>query len=293
MYQTYKPLLFSIAYRMTGSIADAEDLVQEAFITYNRVSSEKVIENEKAYLCKIVMNSSIDKLRSAASKREVYVGEWLPEPLVDAGNDPALTYLMKESISTAYLLLLQQLTEDERAVYLLREVFLYSYEEIATIIDKSSANCRQIFHRAKKSMNNRPKASALDFQSMKSNVEQFTVALQKGNIPKMLELLKADSVFISDGGGKVKAALNPIYTSERIVLLFISIMKKLPENSRMEFEVVNGYPGVVVSINDSVAYVVSMEFQDDKISRIFMMANPDKLEHLQKKTEVNKKTVEE
>ncbi|MFC5604590.1 RNA polymerase sigma-70 factor [Sporosarcina koreensis] len=282
LYQTYKPLLFSIAYRMTGSVADAEDLVQEAFLTYDRISSEKVIENEKAYLCKILMNSSIDKLRSAASKREVYVGEWLPEPFVDSGNDPAHTYLMKESISTAYLLLLHQLTEDERAVYLLREVFQYSYEEIATIIEKSSANCRQIFRRAKMSMDNRPKSSTLDFQSMRNSVEQFTMALQKGNIPKMLELLKTDSVFISDGGGKVKAALNPIYSAERIVLLLTSIMKKLPENARMEFEVINGYPGVVVSINSYVAYVVSMEFQDDKISTIYMVANPDKLEHLQK-----------
>lgn len=282
LYQTYKPLLFSIAYRMTGSVTDAEDLVQEAFLTYNRVSSEKIIENKKAYLCKIVMNSSIDKLRSAASKREVYVGEWLPEPLVDEEDDPFHTYLMKESISTAYLLLLQQLSEDERAVFLLREVFQYSYEEIAAIIEKSSTNCRQIFHRAKKSMENRPKASTLDFLSMRSSVEQFTMALQKGNIHKMLELLKTDSVFISDGGGKVKAALNPIYTSERIVFLFTSIMKKLPENSRMEFEVVNGYPGVVVSINGYVAYVISMEFQDDKIWRIFMVANPDKLAHLQK-----------
>ncbi|GEN84041.1 RNA polymerase sigma factor SigJ [Sporosarcina luteola] len=282
LYQTYKPLLFSIAYRMTGSVADAEDLVQEAFLTYNRVSSEKVIENEKAYLCKILMNSSIDKLRLAANKREIYVGEWLPEPLVDERNDPAHTYLMKESISTAYLLLLQQLTEDERATYLLREVFQYSYEEIAGIVEKSSTNCRQIFHRAKKSMDSRPKPSTLDFQSMRNSVEQFTVALQKGNIPKMLELLKTDSVFISDGGGKVKAALNPIYTAERIVLLFTGIMKKLPENARLEFEVVNGYPGVVVSINDYVTYAVSMDFLEDKISCIFMVSNPDKLEHLQK-----------
>jgi RNA polymerase sigma-70 factor, ECF subfamily len=267
---------------MTASVADAEDLVQEAFLTYNHVSMEKVIENKKAYLCKIVMNSSIDKLRSAASKREVYVGEWLPEPLVDIGSDPFHTYLVKESISTAYLLLLQQLSEDERAVFLLREVFQYSYEEIATTIEKSATNCRQIFHRAQKSMENRPKASTLDFQSMRSSVEQFTLALQKGNIHKMLELLKSDSVFVSDGGGKVKAALYPIYTSERIVLLFTSIMKKMPKHSKMEFEVVNGYPGVVVSINGYVAYVISMDFQEDKIGHIYMVANPDKLAHLQK-----------
>lgn len=274
-------MLFSIAYRMTGSVADAEDLVQEAFITFNRVSAGKVIENKKAYLCKIVMNSSIDKLRSAASQREVYMGEWLPEPLIGAGNDPADSYLLKESISTAYLLLLQQLTEDERAVYLLREVFQYNYKEIAAVIEKSAANCRQIFHRAKKSMDNRPRAAAVDFQLMRSSVEQFTLALQKGNISEMLALMNADSVFISDGGGKVKAALKPIYSSERIVTLLTGIMKKLPENSNMEFKVVNGYPGVVLSINGHVAYVVSIEFQDDKISRMYMVANPDKLEHLQ------------
>ncbi|MBS4219613.1 RNA polymerase sigma-70 factor [Bacillus sp. FJAT-49711] len=282
LYETYKPLLFSIAYRMMGSVSDAEDLVQEAFLTYNSISREKGIENKKAYLCKIVMNRSIDKLRSAASKREVYVGEWLPEPIVDEEGDPSHSYLMKESISTAYLLLLQQLSENERAVFLLREVFQYSYEEISAIIEKTSANCRQMFHRAKKSMENRPKASTLDFQTMRDSVEQFTMALQKGNIHKMLELLKNDSVFISDGGGKVKAALNPIFTSERIVFLFTSIMKKLPENSRMEFKVVNGYPGVVVLVNEYVAYVVSLEFLDDKISRIYMIANPDKLAHLQK-----------
>jgi len=281
LYQTYKPLLFSIAYRMTGSVTDAEDIVQEAFLTFNTVSNEKIIENHKAYLCKIVMNRSIDKLRSAASKREVYIGEWLPEPLVDEGNDPSHSYLMKESISTAYLLLLQQLSEDERAVFLLREVFQYSYDEIEAMVEKSSSNCRQIFHRAKKSMGSRPKTSTLDFQSMKNSVEQFTNALQQGNINKMLELLRTDSIFISDGGGKVKAALNPIYTSERIVFLFTSIMKKLPENSRMEFKVVNGYPGVVVSINDYVAYVISIEFLDDMISRMYMVANPEKLAHLQ------------
>ncbi|MBW8348778.1 RNA polymerase sigma-70 factor [Bacillus sp. IITD106] len=282
LYQMYKPLLFSVAYRMTGSVADAEDLVHEAFLTYDRVSDEKVIENERAYLCKIVMNSSIDKMRSAASRREVYVGEWLPEPLVDEGGDPSHSYLMKESISTAYLLLLQQLSEVERGVFLLREVFQYSYEEIASIMEKSPSNCRQIFHRAKQGMVNRPKIPTLDFYSIKSRVEQFTIALQQGNIEKSLELLKADAVHIADGGGKTPAALRPIYSAERIVLLFTSVMKKLPENTKFVFKVVNGYPGVVITINGNVAYVISIEFIDDKISHIYMAANPEKLEHLQK-----------
>ncbi|MBS4176803.1 RNA polymerase sigma-70 factor [Lederbergia citrea] len=281
LYQTYKPLLFSIAYRMTGSVMDAEDIIHEAFLTFSSLSNEKVIENEKAYLCRVVMNSTIDKLRSAASKREVYVGEWLPEPIVEEANEPSHAYLMKESISTAYLLLLQQLSEVERAVFLLREVFQYSYDEIAVIIEKSSTNCRQIYHRSKKAMINRPKTATLDFHSMKKSVEEFTLALQKGNIDKMLELLQTDAIFIADGGGKVTTAVKPIYTSERIVFLFSSILKKLPENYRLEFKVVNGCPGVVLSINGYVAYVLSIEFQADQIARIYMVANPDKLAHLQ------------
>ena len=152
LYETYKPLLFSIAYRMTGSVMDAEDIVHEAFLTYSRIRNVKVIENEKAYLCRVVINSSLDKLGSAASKREVYVGEWLPEPIVENTNEPSQIYLMKESISIAYLLLLQQLSAVERAVFILREVFQYSYDEIGEIVEKSPSNCRQIYHRSKKSI---------------------------------------------------------------------------------------------------------------------------------------------
>ena len=281
LYQAYKPLLFSIAYRMTGSVMDAEDIVHEAFITYSKISSVKVIENDKAYLCKIVMNSSLDKLGSAANKREVYVGEWLPEPIVEGDNEPSSMYLMKESISIAYLLLLQQLSEVERAVFILREVFQYSYDEIGELVEKSSANCRQIYHRSKMSITNLPKGSTVDFKSMKNSIEQFTMALQKGNIDKMLELLRADAIYIADGGGKVTSALKPIYTSNRIALLFIGIFKKFPANATVEFCVVNGSPGGVISINNTVSYVLSFEFEGDQIARIYMVANPEKLTHLQ------------
>jgi RNA polymerase sigma-70 factor (ECF subfamily) len=281
LYETYKPLLFSIAYRMTGSVMDAEDIVQEAFIAYSNVSNVKVIENEKAYLCKIVMNSTLDKLGSAASKREVYVGEWLPEPIVENTNEPSQIYLMKESISIAYLLLLQQLSAVERAVFILREVFQYSYDEIGEIVEKSPSNCRQIYHRSKKSITNQPSGPTIDFQSMKNSVEQFTLAFQKGNIDKLLELLRVDAVYIADGGGKVTSALKPIYTSNRIVLLFASILKKLPENSTLEYRVVNGSPGVVITIINTVSYVLSFEFEAHQIARIYLVSNPEKLTHLQ------------
>ena len=227
------------------------------------------------------MNSTLDKLRSASNVRESYVGEWLAEPLVEDLNEPSQMYLMKESISTAYLLLLQQLSEVERAVFLLREVFQYNYDEIGDIVEKSAVNCRQIYHRSKKSITNKPNTSPLDFEAMKNSVEQFTFAFQKGNIEKMLELLRADAVFISDGGGKVTTAIKPIFTSKRIVLLFSGILKNLPENYKVEFKVINGSPGVVFSANDNVTNVISVEFHESQIARIYMVANPDKLAHLQ------------
>ena len=152
IYLSYRPLMFSLAYRMLGSVMDAEDVVQEAFLYANETNLDHV-HNPKAYLCKIVTNRCIDNLRSASKKREVYVGPWLPEPLMTTSTDhqiaPDLAYTHKESLSTAYLLLLQQLSWIERAVFLLREVLQYEYDEIAEIVGKSSTNCRQIFRRAK------------------------------------------------------------------------------------------------------------------------------------------------
>ena len=150
LYEAYQPLLFSLSYRILGSVMDAEDIVQDVFISLNNIEDPQSIENMKAYLCKMATNRSIDKLRSAAYKRNVYVGMWLPEPLVEESDEPSKSFIMKESLSTAYLLLLQQLSEVERIVFILREVFSYEYEEIASIVDKSSVNCRKIFQRARK-----------------------------------------------------------------------------------------------------------------------------------------------
>ncbi|MDQ0272768.1 RNA polymerase sigma-70 factor [Cytobacillus purgationiresistens] len=281
LFESYRPLLFSIAYRMTGSVMDAEDLVQDAFLTFEQKRLEESINNEKAYLCKIVTNKSIDKLRSAAHQREVYIGEWLPEPLVNIKEEPSNIYMEKESISVAYLLLLQQLSESERAIFLLREVFQYSYDEMSRMLDKTPANCRQIFHRSKKSIvGNNFAPSTLNFFDMKRNVEMFTLALQQGNIAQMMELMKSDAIYIADGGGKVLSALKPIYSAQRIVSLFTSIIKQMSPDQKLEFHIVNGNPGIVITNNESVEYVLSFEFEDAKIARVYMVSNPDKLMHL-------------
>ncbi|WP_028401964.1 sigma-70 family RNA polymerase sigma factor [Ectobacillus panaciterrae] len=287
LYQAYKPLLFSLAYRMLGSVMDAEDIVHDAFLTFNNLENPESIDNVKAYLCKIVTNRTIDKLRSAAQQRNVYVGMWLPEPLVEECSDPSSSYIIKESISTAYLLLLQQLSEVERAVFILREVFQYDYDEIASLVDKSSTNCRQIFHRARKSIVDQPKMSKLDLANMTACVEQFALALQRGDISNMLESLRADAVFKSDGGGKVTTALKPIYTAERIVRLFLGVITKLPEGFSFKFRTVNGGPGIVVYIGEQAAYVLSFEFKESRIASIYMMANPEKLVHLNRSVSKN------
>ncbi|HHK5536695.1 TPA: RNA polymerase sigma-70 factor [Bacillus mobilis] len=280
LYETYQSLLFSVAYRILGSVMDAEDIVHDVFISLNKREDIQSIENMKAYLCKMVTNRSIDKLRSAAHKRNVYVGMWLPEPFVEEINDPSESFLMKESISTAYLLLLQQLTEVERVVFILREVFSYDYEEIASIVDKSNANCRKIFQRARKSILDKPKQSTLSTKKMAAYVEKFISSLQCGDAQGMLEVLKTDAILKADGGGKATTAIHPIYSADRIIRLFFGIGKKFPEEYDVDYKMVNGAPGVIVKVNNKVTYVLSFSFENEKISNIYMMVNPEKLMHL-------------
>ncbi|MED2186575.1 sigma-70 family RNA polymerase sigma factor [Bacillus wiedmannii] len=280
LYETYQSLLFALAYRILGSVMDAEDIVHDVFISLNNMEDVQTIENMRAYLCKMVTNRSIDKLRSAAHKRNVYVGMWLPEPFVEEVDDPSESFVMKESISTAYLLLLQQLSEVERVVFILREVFSYEYEEIASIVDKSSANCRKIFQRARKSILDKPKQSTLSTKKMAAYVEKFVSSLQCGDAQGMLEVLKTDAILKADGGGKATTAIHPIYSADRIIRLFFGIGKKFPEEYNVDYKMVNGGPGVIVKVNNKVTYVLSFTFENEKISNIYMMVNPEKLMHL-------------
>jgi RNA polymerase sigma-70 factor (TIGR02957 family) len=290
VYTSYKPLLFSLAYRMLGSVMDAEDVVQEAFLNVNETNSAHV-HNPKAYLCKIVTNRCIDKLRSASKKREVYVGPWLPEPLImpsDNQTEPDLYYSQKESLSTAYLLLLQQLTWVERAVFLLREVLQYEYDEIAEIVGKSSTNCRQIFRRAKSAISSLPDRGddpkVLQKQPVMEQtsavVEQFVQALVSGNIGQLLNIVKTDAVLYSDGGGKVKAAIKPIMGAERIAMFMSGVVSKVPEGFSYSLTTVNGQMGVV-AYNDGLPYnVISFHVVDGQIDAIYLVVNPDKLRHI-------------
>ncbi|KZE68986.1 RNA polymerase subunit sigma [Fictibacillus phosphorivorans] len=279
-YKTYRPLLFSLAYRMLGSVQDAEDIVQDAYFTLSTTGTDH-IQNVKAYLCKIVTNRSIDLLKSARKQRETYIGPWLPEPLLlDSKEDPAQNYVMKESLSTAYLLLLQQLSETERAVFLLREVLQYDYETIADVVGKSSTNCRQIFKRAKKAIGNHSPTDQPATLKATALTEQFVTAVVSGNVNKLLKLLAIDATLLSDGGGKTKATMVPILGAERISRFYMGIMAKTTEEFSYHFTTVNGDPGIVLYISNQVFGVLSLHIENELIQTIYWVVNPDKLTHI-------------
>lgn len=283
LYRLYKTPLFSLAYRMLGSVMDAEDIVQDAFLSYEALPDAGAIRNERAYLYKIVTNRCLDLLRSSAKKRELYVGPWLPEPLIENGTpdgDPSAAYLRSESISTAYLLLLQQLNAVERAVFLLREIFHYSFEEIADMVGKSAANCRQIFHRARKSIQFDPDQHP-SVSTAEEHVRDFVNSLLQGNTAKLLELVSQDVVFYSDGGGKVRAAQVPVVGFELVMKFYLNLMTRSAGKYSLSFLNVNGLPGVRMRMDDGTQYVASFAYRGDKIQTIYAVANPEKLRHLE------------
>lgn len=302
LYRTYKPVMLGVAYRMLGSVVDAEDIVQEVFLSFNTAALSNV-RNIKAYLCKVVTNRCLDRLQSTSKQRDVYVGPWLPEPLVSdyCAPNPSQTYEDKELISTAYLLLLQQLSMVERAVFVLREALQFEYAEIADIVDKSPSNCRQIFHRAKRSLGLRRQADGShswglsdlpeDSQIGETDrqtrndisyalIHQFTEALTSGNIQALLNILSADVAVYSDGGGRVKAAIYPIRGFNRVSKYFAGILAKSSEYLAFRHAMVNGMPGIVTYDGHRVSSVISICVNNNRITDIYIVVNPYKLGHV-------------
>jgi RNA polymerase sigma-70 factor (ECF subfamily) len=283
LYKTYKPLLFSIAYRLLGSVSDAEDIVQETFLAWAERKDGMPVVSIKSYLCRIVSNLCADRIRLQARQRETYIGPWLPDPLVEGSGGPEDICMRRDTVNTAYLLLLQQLSEVERIVFVLREAFGFGYDEIADMTGKSTANCRQIFRRAKRGMPRGPEEGApapAQTARVQHIARKFMQSFERGDISHVMELLAADVELIMDGGGKEKAALNPIRTPERVIAFFSGTAGKLPQGTSFRHATVNGLPGFVFSLGETVLYVLSIAFEGDRISRFFMTVNPDKLTHL-------------
>lgn len=281
LYIDLKPLLLSLAYHTLGSFTEAEDIVHDVFLSWEEKSPQQVLD-VKAYLCKAVHNRCVDYIRSSERNRQVYVGPWLPEP-INTGevqkNDPLAGMVWRESLTTAGLLLLQQLSVTERIVFLLREVFHYRFDEIAEIVDKSTANCRQIFHRAKKSIGQLPERSSAVIEKKTALAERFAEALMSGNIGLLIELLSSETVLYTDGGGKVKAALRPINGSDRIVRYFVGIAHELPTGYRVETCEINGIPGVRLTAGEITFAVITFEDVQDQLTSVYVVMNPEKLSY--------------
>ena len=282
-FHQYRGLLFSVAYRMLGSVADAEDMLQETFIRWQQAPEED-IRSPRAYLVTIISRLCLNQLQSARVQREEYVGQWLPEPVVTGpGSDPLELLRIDESLSMAFLVMLERLTPVERAVFLLREVFEHEYAEIASILNQSESNCRQILSRAKRHVADvRPRFHTS--QQKKSDLlERFVQAVTSGDLQALLALLASDVVLHSDSGGKGPGAPNLIRGAHNVARGALGALKKLyPRNLTYRLAEINGEPGILSYLNGDPYSVLTLDAREDGIQAIYVVTNPKKLAHLAK-----------
>jgi RNA polymerase sigma-70 factor (ECF subfamily) len=278
-FNQHRALLLSVAYRMLGSRADAEDMVQETFLRWQQASMKEV-RDPRAFLVTVVTRLCLNHLESARVKREQYFGQWLPEPMPTGAAAGRLRLPgIDGSLSMAFLMLLERLTPLERAVFLLREVFDYEYAEVAGIVGQREANCRQILRRAKQHISvDRPRFTASPERQQRL-LRQFLETTAHGDMQQLIALLSEDVILYTDGGGKATAVPNPIYGPQRIARFFLRASKKLmPKDVVRRLAEINGQTGVVVYHHGRVFGVLTIDVVGERIQNIYIVRNPDKLE---------------
>ncbi|MEP7290131.1 MAG: RNA polymerase sigma-70 factor [Chloroflexota bacterium] len=279
-FEAYRPLLLSIAYRMLGSATEAEDMVQDAYVRYQGTEPE-TITAPKAYLSKIVTRLCLDHLQSAQVQRETYLGPWLPEPVLTESGEwfaPAQQAELHDSLSIAFLTLLEDLTPLERAVFLLHDVFDYQYAEIAEMVGREEAACRQLCSRAKKHLaEHRPRFKPSQ-EAHRQMLNQFIQATSTGELEGLMQLLSEDVVLSTDGGGKARgAALHPVYGREAVAKFVLASPRLLMTSFQIELAEVNDEPALMIRDGSSVRAVITIAVDGDQVSEIRVMGNPDKL----------------
>jgi RNA polymerase sigma-70 factor (ECF subfamily) len=287
-FVTHRSLLFTVAYELLGSAADAEDVVQETWLRWDGVGAEGRAEvaDPRAYLVRIVSRLALNRLRTLARRKEDYVGEWLPEPLLTA-PDVADDIELAESVSIAMLTVLETLTPTERAVFVLHEVFALPFDEIAAATGKTPAAVRQVAHRARSHVAARRPRVEVDRAEQQQAVDRFLTALRTGDLQGLMDALAPGAVLIADGGGIVAAVQRPVVGAKKVVNLLAGLTRIAP-SAVIEPILINGAPGARVLLDGVIDTVIGFAFEAGQITRIFVVRNPDKLHRLEQETPLHR-----
>jgi RNA polymerase sigma-70 factor (ECF subfamily) len=284
-YASVRTDLLALAYRMLGSWADAEDVVQDSFAAvHGKLPSQ--VSNPKAYLAKAVVHRSLNVLKSAAKRRETYLGLWLPEPWVQTPDHATETVERRDDVSYAFMVMLETLTPLERAVIVLREAFGCDYAEVAGMLDKTEAACRKLASRARKKLGERSASPLPDRPTAERQlVQRWVSAMMRGEIGEILELIAEDAVLVTDGGGKVRAAVNPICGRERVMALLRTLANRRFKDARLHVIRVNGAWGAAAVDSGRVAGIACFDWSPEGMIRnLYVVLNPDKLDRIDERT---------
>ncbi len=284
-FEEFRPLLFSIAYEITSSATDADDVLQEAYLRWAQID-QATVENPRAYLAQTVSRQALNHLRTRKRRREEYVGNWLPEPILTS-PDASTDVVLAESVSMAMLLVLETLGPTERAVFVLREAFGFSHAEIAETVGKTEASVRQIAHRAREHVQARRKRFAPARDTADAVAASFFRAATTGDVASLLDMLAPDVVMLSDGGGVVNTARRPVVGADHVARFVVGIVAKQPPGLAYEFASLNGVPAVVARRADgSVDTVVMVEADGETVTGLYMVRNPAKLATIDRRRDV-------
>lgn len=277
-FDELRSLLVAVAYELLGSVSDAEDVVQDAWLRWRDVDHAQV-RDARAYLCRAVSRLSLNRLRAVARRREEYVGPWLPEPLVFE-DDVVEQVARADAVSTAMLVVLESLGPVERVVFVLREVFGFDVDEVADVVDRAPANVRQIAHRARAHVEARRPRFEPDLREHRSAVERFKLAAETGDVDLLVSLLAPEVVLTNDGGGVVKAALRPIVGRDKVVRFLVGVMAGR-QDAEVEVAQVNGSAALVFRFGGVLDTVATFDVEEGTATRLYVLRNPDKLARLE------------
>ncbi|KUO05327.1 RNA polymerase sigma-70 factor [Streptomyces caeruleatus] len=281
-FVAHRDLLFTVAYEMLGSAADAEDVLQEAWLRWVEVDLERVLD-QRAYLVRVTTRQALNRLRTLKRRKEAYVGPWLPEPLLTA-PDVAEDVELSENLSLALMFVLETLSPTERVVFVLREVFDIDYEDIAAAIDKSPAATRQIAHRARRHVDARRPRTSVSPEETRAALRSFQSALETGDLHGLLDVLAPDVVFVSDGGGLKLAAPHPVVGADKVLRYMAGSVAKAGGTFTSERTTVNGNPALILRVDGAIDGVLAFRTENARVTGLYYVRNPEKLTRVESET---------